>query len=86
MKKSKIGNALDGSLQSTQYEGLKVLTKDTILRAQKTLAEIKGQDPAIKLVPSLKLENEDPKQSALPELSEDEEQVNKFMVELGHWL
>lgn len=35
MKKNSMGFALEKSLQSTQFEGLKVLTKDSILHATK---------------------------------------------------
>lgn len=35
--KYNIRNALEKALQSTQFEGLKILTRDTILKASKTL-------------------------------------------------
>jgi len=50
MKKNSMGFALEKSLQSTQFEGLKVLTKDSILHATK------GSDSS-QPVPALNLEN-----------------------------
>ena len=35
MKRLSLRNQLEGALQPTQFDGLKVLTKDTIIRAQK---------------------------------------------------
>ena len=90
IKKNPMSTALERALQSTQYEGLKILTKDSILDAQKTLNHRKGsnKDEIKKIIPTLKLNNEQEGEEDVQaqQMDSQEETVSRFMVELGHWL
>jgi len=70
MKKHNVLSALQKAILSTQFEGLKVLTKDNILGAQKLLEGETTNPP--EYVPV----GEDG----------DDENVGRFMMELGSWL
>ena len=90
IKKNPMSTALERALQSTQYEGLKILTKDSIIDAQKTLNHRKGsnKDEIKKIIPTLKLNNEQEGEEDVQaqQMDSQEETVSRFMVELGHWL
>jgi inosine/xanthosine triphosphate pyrophosphatase family protein len=70
VKKHNVLTALQKAILSTQFEGLKVLTKDSILAAQKLLDG--NPTNTTEYVPV----GEDG----------DDENVGRFMLELGSWL
>ena len=84
-KKFNMRTTLEKALQSTQFEGLKVLTRDTILKAHKLLDHNGKKDEEIsQIVPALKLNNVNNEFDQQRE--QDDENVGKFMIELGTWL
>ncbi len=96
MKRLSLRNQLEGALQSTQFDGLKVLTKDTILKANKSstrpgFGSDNREEEISSHVPVLRLQKHGNPDVTPPSVSEkgansEEEQVSRFMGELGHWL
>ena len=87
-KQFNIRCTLEKALQNTQFEGLKILTKDTILKAQKSVGKeyTRNEQEFQPLVPSLKLPNSNSNSDSEQMTELDDESISKFMIELGGWL